>query len=260
MPGKSSSSGNAYHPVEQDGVCIFDRHWRFRFASSGALGHMRMTRDQVYGKTMWDVYPDVVGKKLEMDMRRAFDAPMPTRFESVCEGHRYVCVVLPSPEGVAFHFHELAAEGVPERTPTPPLVLAAAPAAAHPYLRNTLVSDVRLVPVARFDDAVEALERQHDIQVVACGVHFDDSRMLDLLRHCYGRLPGMPFVCFQVVEGEIPATSSRALRLVAESSGAMFIDLPKLIAEVGARNAQMALRAEVLSHIPTLRASSLRSL
>jgi hypothetical protein len=70
------------------------------------------------------------------------------------------------------------------------------------------------------DQAEETLRNNPRISMILCGVHFDESRMYDLLRYAKREHPRTPFVCVRVLDAEIPRVSREALRIAAESMGA----------------------------------------
>lgn len=85
------------------------------------------------------------------------------------------------------------------------------------------------IGVDRYDDAVAALRSRQDIDLVACGVFFDETRMFDLLRTVRQEFPHIPFVCCRVGERELPPVSLEAVGIAAKSMGAAgIISLPLL--------------------------------
>lgn len=96
----------------------------------------------------------------------------------------------------------------------------------------------RLFFVRTLDEAIRALERD-DFDLLIISVHFDDSRMFDLLRQVRldGRNKGIPIVCvrepglgFTAISGNTLDVTCRALDASA------FIDMAK-IKDEDARNA-----------------------
>jgi hypothetical protein len=134
---------------------------------------------------------------------------------------------------------------------TNPNVLAACPPFALPTLHKVLGAYVRFVPVASLEAAKTALASNPRIALVLCGVHFDESRMYELLQHARRLFAHIPFVCVRVLDAEIPRVSREALRIAAESLGATaFIDLPTLVSQIGNEAAERELRNVVLGHLP----------
>jgi hypothetical protein len=132
-----------------------------------------------------------------------------------------------------------------------PQVLAAFPPFAFPIIGPILASDVELIPVTSMEAAQKRLHAFPRIALVLCGVHFDESRMFDLLSLVQESYPRMPFLCCRVLDSEIPQISREAIALAAASLGAAgFVDLPTLAKELGAEPAQQRFRALVLGRLP----------
>jgi hypothetical protein len=130
---------------------------------------------------------------------------------------------------------------------TKPRVLAAFPPFAQETVRHLLDDDVELKSVATLQEAREALGVDDAIVLALCGVHFDESRMYDLLRYVRATYPALPFLCCRVLDSEIPQISREAIRIAAEALGAtFFIDLPSLRKQLGAPEGEQRFRALVL--------------
>jgi hypothetical protein len=107
-----------------------------------------------------------------------------------------------------------------------------------PFVETVLGGVVSLVPIHRFDDASEMLRSECDLALILCGVHFDESRMYDLLRLARESQPHIPFVACRVLETRLSHISVQAIAIAAEALGAKaFVDLPTLILEFGRENA-----------------------
>lgn len=118
-----------------------------------------------------------------------------------------------------------------------PKVLVAVPQSALPFVETVLGGFVSLVPIHRFDDAIEMLRSECDLALILCGVHFDESRMYDLLRLARESQPHIPFVACRVA-------------IAAEALGAKaFVDLPTLILQFGRENAGPLFRSRVLASL-----------
>jgi hypothetical protein len=135
--------------------------------------------------------------------------------------------------------------------PHRPHVLAAFPPFALERVIRIFGGSFALVPVTSFDAAQEKLKTNPHVALVLCGVHFDESRMYDLLRYVRGELPRLPFVCCRVLSSEIPAISREAIELAATTLGAsVFIDVPTLSQELGNEQADEQFRSLVLAQLP----------
>jgi DNA-binding response OmpR family regulator len=84
-----------------------------------------------------------------------------------------------------------------------------------------------LVFVRTLQEAQRALERQ-PFDLVVVGVHFDDSRMFDLLRYLQasGRHGGRPLVCVRSQHFLSSAITIEGLEIAAKALGCtLFLDL-----------------------------------
>ena len=109
-----------------------------------------------------------------------------------------------------------------------PKILAACPPFALPTLERVLGGYVHLVPAATLGAAQSILSTDRRITLIVCGVHFDESRMYDLLRYARYEFPHKPFVCVRVLDSEIPRISREALSIAAETLGASaYVDVPR---------------------------------
>jgi PAS domain S-box-containing protein len=68
-----------------DPFVVHDSEWRFRYLNEAAtktlsesLGN---TKDSLIGKTLWELYPDIVGTLFEKEMRRAHESRVAVTFE-----------------------------------------------------------------------------------------------------------------------------------------------------------------------------------
>jgi hypothetical protein len=137
-------------------------------------------------------------------------------------------------------------------TTVKPQVLAACPPFAYPTLERALGKDVELLPVSTLTDAEAVLGRNRDLAMVICGVHFDESRMYDLLRYARSRFPQLSFVCVRILilESQLQRISLNAIEMAARMLGAAtFIDYPTLVEQRGTQAADQELRQAVLAHV-----------
>ncbi len=116
-----------------------------------------------------------------------------------------------------------------------------------PELDSRLISLLpgeELYFVRSLDEAVRALERA-DLRLLVTSVHFDDSRMFDLLRQVRleGRQRSIPILCVREHGLGIPAASTHTLEATCRALEAnAFLDLAAL-KDDDERNA--ALRAAI---------------
>jgi CheY-like chemotaxis protein len=85
------------------------------------------------------------------------------------------------------------------------------------------------LPAHTYDDALALLRSRRDIDLVVCGVFFDETRMFDLLRAVRREFPDIPFVCCRIGERELAPVTLEAIGIAAKSMGAAgIISLPLL--------------------------------
>ena len=64
-----------------DVYIIFDHQWRYVQVNEAALRAMGLPREQLLGRSIWDVYPDIIGTELEAHYRRPMDQRVPAYLE-----------------------------------------------------------------------------------------------------------------------------------------------------------------------------------
>ena len=60
---------------------LFDRDWHYMYLNESAVSAFGCTREQILGRSVWEMYPDLVGTELERQLRRAMDNRIPVVFE-----------------------------------------------------------------------------------------------------------------------------------------------------------------------------------
>jgi len=68
-----------------DPFVVQDAHWRFRYINARAaeiLGGSIRGPDELIGKVVWEIYPEIVGTPVEREMRRAAIERRPVSFEA----------------------------------------------------------------------------------------------------------------------------------------------------------------------------------
>lgn len=129
---------------------------------------------------------------------------------------------------------------------TKPVILAAVRPQGGVAVRRAVGEYAEVVPVYTYDDAIGVL---HDrpIDLVLCGVFFNETRALDLLRFVREHHPGLPFVSCRIGDRAVAPVMVEAMGIAAKSIGAVaFIDMPLLHAD-SATDAEF--RSLVLRHI-----------
>ena len=84
-----------------DGFMRLDRDWRVVFVNDEAERLNQLPRSETLGKTLWELFPAVVGTKLEAEYRRCVDQRVTVEFENHYEpwGRWYAIKGYPTPDG-----------------------------------------------------------------------------------------------------------------------------------------------------------------
>jgi hypothetical protein len=127
-----------------------------------------------------------------------------------------------------------------------PRILAAVRPQGGVAVRRALGEYAEVMPVHTYDEAVATL-RAGDINLVVCGVFFDETRAFDLLRFVRQEFPALPFVACRIGDREVAPVMAEAMGIAAKSMGAVaFIDMPLLHAD---HATDVDFRSQVLRHI-----------
>ena len=115
------------------------------------------------------------------------------------------------------------------------------------HARRAVQPAFDLVCAFSLQQAVAALEHS-EIDAILCSIHFDDSRMFDLLDSRQAIAPGVPFICCVMLDSRLSQDYIATLIATAKSNGARaFIDYNALQRAVGFPEADRRFREELLS-------------
>jgi hypothetical protein len=125
---------------------------------------------------------------------------------------------------------------------------------AIPTLERVLAGRASLLPVYTLDDAMALLRCDDRIDLVVGGMHFDESRMFDLLRYVREAFPLMPFVSCRLLRTVLAPASIEAVAMSAASLGAVaHFDLPAESRTLGTQGGEAGFRSLLLCHLPAAR-------
>ena len=92
-----------------DGFYALDPAWRFTHINDAALGHFNKTRDDLIGRSIFEVFPDIRGTILNTQLNRARTTGAPVHFETasilsdrIMEVHAY-----PGPDNITVLFRDI---------------------------------------------------------------------------------------------------------------------------------------------------------
>jgi PAS domain S-box-containing protein len=100
-----------------DAFVAVDSDWRYTYANDRALSRLEawrgraMTREEILGRSMWELFPDVVGTEVENRLRAAMGARGPVVFELYfAPTDEWVEVnACPSPSGLSVYYRNISA-------------------------------------------------------------------------------------------------------------------------------------------------------
>lgn len=65
-----------------DAFCVLDREWRYTFVNAAVEAMVGMSREELLGRSIWEVRPDLVGSIFEQRARHAAEEGVGTTFEA----------------------------------------------------------------------------------------------------------------------------------------------------------------------------------
>ncbi len=92
-----------------DAFCALDRDWRFTYVNRQAELLLGQSREDLIGKSHWEVYPDTLGTDVERHYRRAVADGVSTSLEIYYPPHErwYEVHAYPSPDGLSVYFRDV---------------------------------------------------------------------------------------------------------------------------------------------------------
>ena len=94
-----------------DSHILFDRQWRYLYVNEAAVRAIGRPREQILGRTLWRIYPDIIGTELDHQYRRAMDERVAVSFDfhypatNMWWQNRF----FPTPEGLAVFATDISA-------------------------------------------------------------------------------------------------------------------------------------------------------
>src|SRR4051794_28198200 len=98
---------------------LLDRQWRFRYVNAEMDKLLHLPREELLGRTIWDVYPRMVGSRFEAAYRDAVASGRPIAFEAQYSGELpgwYEVRAWPRPDGLAVYYLDVTARHTAEET------------------------------------------------------------------------------------------------------------------------------------------------
>jgi hypothetical protein len=108
-----------------------------------------------------------------------------------------------------------------------PRVMAAVTPPGLKILRPMIAGRCQVIPAYTMPVAMELVRDR--IQLVVCSLHFDESRMFDLLSYMRIAMPRLPVVCCAMMQTQLSEAAMHDLTVAARELGAVdFIDMRQL--------------------------------
>ena len=60
---------------------VFDRQWRYLYVNTAAIEAIELPREEILGRTLWEIYPEIIGTELERQYRRAMTEGLSVAFD-----------------------------------------------------------------------------------------------------------------------------------------------------------------------------------
>lgn len=94
-----------------DAFFTLDSEWRFTYMNQVGERLVRRTRDSLFGKVLWDEFPEAIGSTFEIEYRRAVEEGRPVEFEEFFPPLNtwFGVRAFPTPEGLAVYYADTTA-------------------------------------------------------------------------------------------------------------------------------------------------------
>lgn len=70
-----------------DALAFLDSEWRITFLNDAAVARARRSREELLGRSVWELFPDAVGNEASKQMQRAMSERISTRYEVYYKPH-----------------------------------------------------------------------------------------------------------------------------------------------------------------------------
>jgi serine phosphatase RsbU (regulator of sigma subunit)/PAS domain-containing protein len=94
------------------GFLALDTQWRFILLNPAGEALLQVDRETVYGRTLWEVFPDIVGTEVERSYRTAVDTGAPQAVQQHVEGpvsRTFEVLAWPNADGLAVYVSDITA-------------------------------------------------------------------------------------------------------------------------------------------------------
>jgi PAS domain S-box-containing protein len=93
-----------------DGFVSFDKEWHHAYVNDSALRLLQMSREDLLGRTPWEVFPESSHLQFYTQFTRSCDDILPVHFEEFYPepvNRWFECHCYPEPEGLSVYFRDV---------------------------------------------------------------------------------------------------------------------------------------------------------
>jgi PAS domain S-box-containing protein len=90
-----------------DGFSAWDRNWRYIYANERSAQLLGKPREQLIGRSVWDLFPEAVGTEAYHKCQQAMAERLSVHFEACFDNRWYENYVYPTKEGLSVYWREI---------------------------------------------------------------------------------------------------------------------------------------------------------
>ena len=90
-----------------DGFSAWDQNWRYIYANERSVQLLGKPREQLIGRSVWDLFPEAVGTEAYHKCQQAMAERLPVDFEACFYSRWYENYVYPTKEGLSVYWREI---------------------------------------------------------------------------------------------------------------------------------------------------------
>lgn len=108
---ESEARANAIWSSISDGFVFFDHNWCYTYANEQAVRSIGLSREELIGRCIWDLFPDEPARVLRVRLEEAVRTGRASHFEIYYETWQqwFECHCYPSKDGVGMYFRDITA-------------------------------------------------------------------------------------------------------------------------------------------------------
>lgn len=92
-----------------DSVVSLDKNWKYTYLNEPALSNFKKTREEIIGKSIWEIFPDIIGTELEKKLKISMQKQVSHEFENYYEPYNMSVRIrcYPSKDGVTLLYQDI---------------------------------------------------------------------------------------------------------------------------------------------------------